>query len=128
MIELTICLWLREATDLLAVVPDIYAINLPKPNTYPALKVSRLNSKLGQTFGGLTGEETAIIQLDYWAQDPDEIKAIKKQLTTFFDTLSSTQDGVLSVHSLREQPSFEPKPEVFKQTLELTLSYKEEIL
>lgn len=125
MIELTVCLWLKAFAGMLGVVPNIFAINLPKVNLYPALKVSRLNNKFGQTFDGLTGEEIAIIQLDYWAESTDEIIAIKKELTKFFNTLAANQISVLSVHSLREQPSFEPNPDIFKQTLELTLSYKE---
>ena len=100
-------------------------INLPNPNLYPALKVSRIHSTPDQTFDGFTGEETAKIQLDCWAQSTDEIIAIKKQLTLFFDALSDNQASVLTVHSLREQPSFEPTPDVFKQTLELTISTKE---
>lgn len=125
MIELTLCLWLREFAGMLGIVPNIYAITLPSPQLYPALKVSRLNTKFGQTFDGLSSEETAIIQLDYWAQSTDEIKAIKKELIKFFNGLSANESSVLSVHSLREQPSFEPNPAIFKQTLELTLSYKE---
>jgi len=124
MIELTVSEWLRQFAAMVAVVPNIYAMTLPKTDIYPVLKVSRLNTELDQTFDGLSGEETAIIQVDYWAKTTDEIIAIKKQLTTFFNTLSVNQDKVLSVHNLREQPSFEPKENVFKQTLELTLSYK----
>ena len=125
MIELTLCLWLREFAGMLAVVPNVFAITLPKANLYPALKISRINSELDQNFDGLTGEETATIQLDYWAESTDEIKAIKKELIKFFNTLSDNKSSVLSAHSLREQPSFEPNPAIYKQTLELTLSYKE---
>jgi len=125
MIELTVSLWLRQLAAMVAVVPNIYAMTLPKTDIYPVLKVSRLNTEFDQTFDGLSGEETAIIQVDYWANTTDEITAIKKELTTFFNTLSVNQDKVLSVHNLREQPSFEPKENVFKQTLELTIIYKE---
>ena len=124
MIELTLCLWLREFAGMLAVVPNIYAMTLPKTEIYPTLKISRLNSEFDETFDGITGEETAIIQLDYWAKTTDEIEAIKKELVKFFNGLVANQNSVLNVHSLREQPSFEPKEKVFKQTLELTLSYK----
>jgi hypothetical protein len=125
MIELTLCLWLREFAGMLAVVPNIYAITLPKTKLYPALKISRINNNLDQTFYGLTGEETAIIQLDYWAISTDEIKAIKKKLIAFFDGLSVNKDSILTAHSLREQPSYEPTDHIFKQTLELTISYKD---
>lgn len=123
MIELTVCLWLRAFAGMLAVVPNIYAITLPK-EVYPALRVSRLDSDFDETFDGLTGEETAILQLDYWAKSPEEITAIKTQLISFFNTLTTTQISVLSVANLRERPSFESKQSVFKQTLELTLSHK----
>tara|TARA_R110001583_G_scaffold21308_3_gene80874 strand:+ start:24654 stop:25031 length:378 start_codon:yes stop_codon:yes gene_type:complete len=125
MIELTLCLWLREFAGMLGVVPNIFAINLPKTALYPALKVSTLNNGFSQTFDGLTGEQTAMIQLDYWAKSTDEIKAIKAKLVAFFDELAKSQSNILTAHDLREQPSFEPNQDIFKQTLELTISYKD---
>ncbi|HHZ71262.1 MAG TPA: hypothetical protein EYN67_19350 [Flavobacteriales bacterium] len=124
MIELTLCTWLRELPGVISVVPNVFAISLPETELFPALRVSRISNTLGQTFDGLTGEETATIQIDYWAKQVDEIKAIKKVLITFFNELSSNQESILSVHNLREQPSYEPKSKAFKQTLELTISYK----
>jgi hypothetical protein len=124
MIELTLALWLREYPGMLSVSPHIFAINLPAPNLYPAVKISRLFSKNGQTFDGLNDEEDAKIQIDYWADNPDTLKKIKKKITEFFNGLTNNQTSVLTVNSLREQPSYEPKDNIYKQTLELNLSYK----
>lgn len=127
MIEILLCQWLRATAAITAVVPanQIFAITLPKGELYPALKITRLNSTPEETFDGATGEETARIQIDYWAKDTDTIASIKKALAEYFDGLEESQAQVLNVSDLREQPSYEPKSKVFKQTLELTLSYKE---
>jgi hypothetical protein len=124
MIEIELVKWLRAFADLTAVTPHIYAITLPKSLLYPAVRVTRLNTDLQQTFDGVTGEETANIQLDYWSKTPGEITQIKTALISFFNALPSTKPNVLSVANLREQPSFEPMQDTFKQTLELTLTYK----
>jgi hypothetical protein len=124
MIEIELVRWLRAFADLTAITPHIYAITLPKSLLYPAVRVKRLNTELEQTFDGVTGEETANIQLDYWAKSTAEIKQIKTALISFFNELPSTKPNVLSVANLREQPSYEPMQDTFKQTLELTLSYK----
>jgi hypothetical protein len=125
MIELTLCNWLRGTPDLMAVTRNIFALALPKNPTYPAIKISRINSDIAQTFDGVTGEETATIQLDYWAESTQTIIELKPLLIAFFNTLSTNESEIISVGNLREQPSYEPNQNVFKQTLELTLSYKE---
>jgi len=127
MIEITLCQWLRAFAAVIAVVPanNIFAVTLPKPLLYPSIKITRLISDIEKAFDGVTGEETANIQIDYWAKSPDDIKLIKTALIGFFNTLSDDKESVLSVSNLREQPSFEPKTEIFKQTLELTISTKE---
>ena len=127
MIEIALCQWLRAFSAVIAVVPanNIFAVTLPKTLLYPSLKISRITSEPEQTFDGVTGEEDAKIQLDYWAKSSEEIALIKSKLTKFINELTSAQDRVLTVHSLREQPSYEPKEHIFKQTLELTISTKE---
>ena len=125
MIELTLCKWLRESPTVISVMPNVFAITLPKADIFPALRVTRISNTFGKTFDGLTGEETASIQIDYWAKQADEIKATRKALITFFDQLSGNQENILSVNSLREQPSYEPTTKAYKQTLELTISYKD---
>ena len=125
MIELTLCGWLRNNLPLMAVVPNIFAITLPEKQVHPAIKISRINSDIRQTFDGVNGEETATIQLDYWAESTQTIVKIKPLLIAFFNTLPDNQESILTVHSFREQPSYEPNQNIFKQTLELTLSYKE---
>lgn len=125
MIEITLVDWLRLYAPAKAITTNIFAITLPNPLLYPSIKVTRLKSDIGQTFSGVTGEETANIQIDCWAKTTDEIKSIKAALISFFNTLSVSQANILSAGNLREQPSYEPKQHIFKQTLELTLSYKE---
>ena len=125
MIELTLCGWLRNNLPLMAVVPNIFAITLPEKQVHPAIKISRINSDIRQTFDGVNGEETATIQIDYWAEITQTIVEIKPLLIAFFNTLSANQNKIISVSNLREQPSYEPNQNIFKQTLELTLSYKE---
>jgi hypothetical protein len=124
MIEIQLVQWLRQFNDLKTLTPHVYAMTLPKTLLYPAVRVSRLITDFEQTFDGVTGEETANIQVDYWAKTPEQITQVKTALISFFNALHSTQTRVLSVANLREQPSFEPKQNTFKQTLELTLSYK----
>jgi hypothetical protein len=124
MIEIQLVQWLRQFNDLKTLTTHVYAMTLPKTLLYPAVRVSRLITDFEQTFDGVTGEETANIQIDYWAKTPEQIIQVKTAIISFFNALHSTQTSVLSVANLREQPSFEPKQNTFKQTLELTLSYK----
>lgn len=125
MIEITLCNWLRLHAPVKNIVPNIYAITLPSSQLYPALKISRINANLESTYDGLTGEEEAIIQIDCWASSPDEIIQIKPLLAAFIDLLPTSQASILGVHSLREQPSYDPNENTFKQTLEFTISYKD---
>jgi hypothetical protein len=124
MIEIQLVQWLQQFNDLKTLTPHVYAMTLPKTLLYPAVRVSRLFTDLDQTFDGVTGEESATMQIDSWAKTPDEIKQIKTALISFFNALPSNQANILSVANFREQPSFEPKQNTFKQTLELTLNYK----
>jgi hypothetical protein len=125
MIEITLADWLRLFVPIKLITLNVFALAVPNPSIYPLIKISRLKSDIKQTFDGVTGEATGNIQVDYWAKNPEQIKAIKAALTTFFNDLSSDKENILSVSNLREQPSYEADQSLFKQTLELTLSYKE---
>ncbi|MFT6586087.1 MAG: hypothetical protein ACJAUY_000668 [Cognaticolwellia sp.] len=125
MIELILCQWLRDSAAVTAAVPNIFAITLPKNLLYPSVRISTLNNDIEQTFGGVTGDELANIQIDYWAASTNEIAKIKKALVTFLNSLTDNEPSVYCISNLREQPSYEEKTHIFKQTLELTLSYKE---
>jgi hypothetical protein len=123
MIEIMLCEWLRLSA-VKTVAPNIFAITLPESHLYPAIKVTTINADIDETFDGLTGEETALIQLEFWAKTPEILQLIKQALLAFFNELSDEQPRVLSIHSLREQPSYEPDSRIFKKTLDLTLNYK----
>lgn len=125
MIEITLANWLRAEASITNITPHVYAITMSGGDLYPAIKVTRLISTPETTFDGLTGEESATIQVDYWATNPADLIAIKKALTTFFEVLKERKANVTGVFNLRERPNYEPDDNIFKQTLELTLDYKE---
>lgn len=125
MIEILLCEWLRDHAPITNIVPNIYAIALPSSQLYPSLRITCLNSHLESDYDGITGEEDAIIQIDYWAKSSELIGKIKPLMSTFVDQLPTNHACISGVHSLREQPSFEPKERTFKRTLEFTISYKD---
>ena len=113
---------LQEDAGLSALVGSkVFPLFIPSGNYLPCVTFQRLGGRPANTLSGAYGLEEIDLQIDVWARDYDEAKAIAKAVRSAMPP-SGPQ---FSAHLIEDQDLYEDGTNYFRVSMEYTVWFLE---
>ena len=113
---------LQEDAGLSALVGSkVFPLFIPSGNYLPCVTFQRLGGRPANTLSGASGLEEIDLQIDVWARDYDEAKAIAKAVRSAMPP-SSPQFGA---HLIEDQDLYEDGTNYFRVSMEFKVWFLE---
>ena len=113
---------LQEDAGLSALVGSkVFPLFIPSGNYLPCVTFQRLGGRPANTLSGHTGLEEIDLQIDVWARDYDEAKAIAKAVRSAMPP-SGPQFGA---HLIEDQDLYEDGTNYFRVSMEFKVWFLE---
>ena len=120
--EIVLLRTLREDAGLSALVGNkVFALVIPQGTKLPCITFQRLGGGPANTLSGASGLEEIDLQIDVWARDYDEAKAIAKAVR--FAMPPSGQR--FSAHLIEDQDLYEDGTNYFRVNMEFKVWFLE---
>ena len=120
--EIVLLRTLREDAGLSALVRNkVFPLFIPSGNYLPCVTFQRLGGRPANTLSGASGLEEIDLQIDVWARDYDEAKAIAKAVRSAMPP-SGPQ---FSAHLIEDQDLYEDGTNYFRVSMEYTVWFLE---
>ena len=120
--EIVLLRTLREDAGLSALVGNkVFALVIPQGTKLPCITFQRLGGMPANTLSGASGLEEIDLQIDVWARDYDEAKAIAKAVR--FAMPPSGQR--FSAHLIEDQDLYEDGTNYFRVNMEFKVWFLE---
>lgn len=120
--EIVLLRTLREDAGLSALVGSkVFALVIPQGTKLPCITFQRIGGMPANTLSGYSGLEEIDLQIDVWARDYDEAKAVAKAVRAAMPP-SGPQ---FSAHLIEDQDLYEDGTNYFRVSMEYTVWFLE---
>ena len=120
--EIVLLRTLREDAGLSALVGNkVFALVIPQGTKLPCITFQRIGGMPANTLSGHSGLEEIDLQIDVWARDYDEAKAIAKAVRSAMPP-SGPQ---FSAHLIEDQDLYEDGTNYFRVSMEFKVWFLE---
>ena len=120
--EIVLLRTLREDAGLSALVGSkVFALIIPQGTKLPCITFQRIGGMPANTLSGYSGLEEIDLQIDVWARDYDEAKAVAKAVRAAMPP-SGPQ---FSAHLIEDQDLYEDGTNYFRVSMEYTVWFLE---
>lgn len=120
--EIVLLRTLREDAGLSALVGSkVFALVIPQGTKLPCITFQRIGGMPANTLSGASGLEEIDLQIDVWARDYDEAKAIAKAVRSAMPP-SGPQ---FSAHLIEDQDLYEDGTNYFRVSMEFKVWFLE---
>lgn len=120
--EIVLLRTLREDAGLSALVGNkVFALVIPQGTKLPCITFQRIGGMPANTLSGHSGLEEIDLQIDVWARDYDEAKAIAKAVRSAMPP-SGPQFGA---HLIEDQDLYEDGTNYFRVSMEFKVWFLE---
>ena len=120
--EIVLLRTLREDAGLSALVGSkVFPLFIPSGNYLPCVTFQRLGGRPPNTLSGASGLEEIDLQIDVWARDYDEAKAIAKAVRAAM----SPSGPRFSAHLIEDQDLYEDGTNYFRVSMEFKVWFLE---
>ena len=120
--EIVLLRTLREDAGLSALVGNkVFALVIPQGTKLPCITVQRIGGRPANTLSGHSGLEEIDLQIDVWARDYDEAKAIAKAVRAAMPPSGPR----FSAHLIEDQDLYEDGTNYFRVNMEFKVWFLE---
>ena len=120
--EIVLLRTLREAAGLSALVGNkVFALVIPQGTKLPCITFQRIGGMPANTLSGHSGLEEIDLQIDVWARDYDEAKAIAKAVRAAMPPSGPR----FSAHLIEDQDLYEDGTNYFRVNMEFKVWFLE---
>ena len=120
--EVVLLRTLREDAGLSALVGSkVFPLFIPSGNYLPCVTFQRLGGRHANTLSGASGLEEIDLQIDVWARDYDEAKAIAKAVRSAMPPSGPR----FSAHLIEDQDLYEDGTNYFRVNMEFKVWFLE---
>ena len=120
--EIVLLRTLREDAGLSALVGNkVFALVIPQGTKLPCITFQRIGGMPANTLSGHSGLEEIDLQIDVWARDYDEAKAIAKAVRAAMPPSGPR----LSAHLIEDQDLYEDGTNYFRVNMEFKVWFLE---
>ena len=120
--EIVLLRTLREDAGLSALVGNkVFALVIPQGTKLQCITFQRLGGRPANTLSGASGLEEIDLQIDVWARDYDEAKAIAKAVRSAMPPSGPR----FSAHLIEEQDLYEDGTNYFRVSMEFKVWFLE---
>ena len=120
--EIVLLRTLREDAGLSALVGSkVFALVIPQGTKLPCITFQRIGGMPANTLSGYSGLEEIDLQIDVWARDYDEAKAVAKAMRAAMPP-SGPQ---FSAHLIEDQDLYEDGTNYFRVSMEFKVWFLE---
>ena len=120
--EIVLLRTLREDAGLSALVGSkVFALVIPQGTKLPCITFQRIGGMPANTLSGHSGLEEIDLQIDAWARDYDEAKAIAKAVRAAMPP----NGDVFGAHLIEDQDLYEDGTNYFRVSMEYTVWFLE---
>ncbi|WP_289107034.1 DUF3168 domain-containing protein [uncultured Bilophila sp.] len=120
--EIVLLRTLREDAGLSALVGNkVFALVIPQGTKLPCITFQRIGGMPANTLSGHSGLEEIDLQIDVWARDYDEAKAIAKAVRAAMPSSGPR----FSAHLIEDQDLYEDGTNYFRVSMEFKVWFLE---
>ena len=120
--EIVLLRTLREDAGLSALVGNkVFALVIPQGTKLPCISYQRFGGRPANTLSGASGLEEIDLQIDVWARDYDEAKAIAKAVRAAMPSSGPR----FSAHLIEDQDLYEDGTNYFRVSMEFKVWFLE---
>ena len=120
--EIVLLRTLREDAGLSALVGNkVFALVIPQGTKLPCITFQPLGGRPANTLSGASGLEEIYLQIDVWARDYDEAKAIAKAVRSAMPPSGPR----FSAHLIEDQDLYEDGTNYFRVSMEFKVWFLE---